>query len=164
MAPAVTITDPGRQFSLEGEDVNLQIQAADATGTPMFTAANLPAGLSISSSGQITGAISAGVAAKGPYPVTVTATDGAYSASQTLTWDVAATPADSSGGTISSATAAAENALADLFSGSMSALDAAFASLPDTGENVLIGLLGVSVTLPAAPSAPPSHAWPGCAV
>ena len=61
------------------------MQATDALGTPTFTATNLPTGLSISSSGKITGTIAAGAAAKGPYKVTITATDGSCKvASQTF--------------------------------------------------------------------------------
>ncbi len=89
VAPAVTITDPGRQKSTEGDTVSLQIQATDATGTPTFSATGLPSGLSISSGGLISGTIAAGAAAQGPYDVTITASDGTYSATQTVAWSVA---------------------------------------------------------------------------
>ena len=118
VAPAVTITDPGPQFNLESGVVSLQIQATDSTGgTPTFTADNLPAGLQISSSGKITGTVSTGAAAKGPYQVTITATDGSYSASQTVQWAVAAGPAGT-------------------WSGDTAVLDAAFAALGAQGRAV----------------------------
>ena len=89
VAPAVTITDPGVQSATEGAAVNLQIQAKDATGgTLAFSETGLPLGLSISSSGAITGTISAGDATTGVYVATITATDGTYSASQTVVWTV----------------------------------------------------------------------------
>ena len=58
-------------------------------GTPTFAAQNLPTGLKISTStGAITGTVAAGAAALGPYDVTLTASDGTYSASQTFTWTI----------------------------------------------------------------------------
>jgi Putative Ig domain len=89
VAPAVTVADPGGQSNTEGDPVSLQLTATDANGTATFTAAGLPTGLSISSGGAITGTIAAGAAAAGPYDISVTASDGTYSASQTFTWSVA---------------------------------------------------------------------------
>ncbi len=101
VSPALTIADPGGQYDLEGDPVNVQLQATDATGgTPTFavTTGHLPSGLSISSSGLITGTINAGAA--GNYQATVTATDGPYSATQTLTWKVIADPAGTWAGNV----------------------------------------------------------------
>ena len=88
VAPAVTITDPGPKSDTEGDAVSLSITAGDTTGaTPTFTESGLPPGLNISSGGQITGTVSCRCR---PWPyATITATDGTYSASQTLRWDVA---------------------------------------------------------------------------
>ncbi|MBV8789314.1 MAG: putative Ig domain-containing protein, partial [Mycobacterium sp.] len=90
----VTVTNPGSQTSTAGTAISaLQIQATDSASgqTLTFSATGLPAGLSISSSGSITGTPSTA----GTYTVTVTATDttGAKGAA-TFTWTVNA----SSGG------------------------------------------------------------------
>ncbi|MFI0899004.1 cellulose binding domain-containing protein [Streptomyces sp. NPDC020983] len=68
------MTSPGPQNATVGTPVDaLQVQAADsAPGQSLgFTASGLPAGLSISSSGRITGTPTTA----GSYTVTVTATD-----------------------------------------------------------------------------------------
>ncbi|MEE4542450.1 glycoside hydrolase family 3 C-terminal domain-containing protein [Streptomyces sp. V4-01] len=51
------VTNPGAQEGLTGSAVSVQVAAADTTAgqTPTFTATGLPAGLSLSSSGTITG-------------------------------------------------------------------------------------------------------------
>jgi hypothetical protein len=70
---AVTVTSPGSQTATVGAPVaSLQITATDSGGGALtFAAAGLPPGLSISSTGLISGTpITAGA-----YPVTVTATD-----------------------------------------------------------------------------------------
>ena len=95
----VTMIAPGDQSGAEGDAVSLQIQSGDSTGgTLAFGATGLPAGLSISAAtGLITGTIAAGAAATGSYAVTVTATDGTYSVSQTFSWAVTTdTPAAAS--------------------------------------------------------------------
>ncbi|MFG1811629.1 cellulose binding domain-containing protein [Streptomyces sp. NPDC049040] len=93
----VTVTNPGTQNATAGTAVSpLQIQAADsASGQALtFTAGGLPSGLSISSSGRITGTPTA----TGTYSVTVSATDttGAKG-SASFTWTV--TGSGSTGGT-----------------------------------------------------------------
>jgi hypothetical protein len=61
----------------------------DGSGTPTFSATGLPPGLAINpSTGTISGTIAAGASANGPYTVVLTASDGTYSTSQTLTWTV----------------------------------------------------------------------------
>jgi hypothetical protein len=83
----VTVTNPGNKTAIVGTMVSLQISATDsATGqTLSYSAAGLPAGLSISASGLITGTPTTA----GPYSVTVTARDttGA-SGSAAFTWTV----------------------------------------------------------------------------
>ncbi|NUP51622.1 MAG: cellulose-binding protein, partial [Catenulispora sp.] len=84
----VTVTNPGAQTGAAGTAISgLQIQGSDSAAgqTLTYSASGLPAGLSISSSGLITGTPSAG----GTYNVTVTATDttGA-SGSASFTWTI----------------------------------------------------------------------------
>ena len=69
----VTVTNPGNQTGTVGKAVSLQIGATDSASgqTLTFTASGLPAGLSISSSGQISGTPTTA----GTSSVTVTATD-----------------------------------------------------------------------------------------
>jgi subtilase family serine protease len=69
----VTVTDPGDQFGFVGfQFLGLQIQASDSKNLPLtFRAAGLPPGLTISSSGDISGTPTTA----GTYQVTVTATD-----------------------------------------------------------------------------------------
>ncbi len=84
---APTITNPGAQTSTVGTAVSLQIQANDANNDPLtFSATGLPLGLSISSSGLISGTpTTAGTAS-----VVVTADDlkPGGTASTTFTWTV----------------------------------------------------------------------------
>ena len=69
----VTVTNPGNQTGTVGTAVSLQIGATDSASgqTLTFTASGLPAGLSISSSGRISGTPTTA----GNSSVTVTATD-----------------------------------------------------------------------------------------
>ena len=69
----VTVTNPGNQTGTVGKAVSLQIGATDSASgqTLAFTASGLPAGLSISSSGRISGTPTTA----GTSSVTVTATD-----------------------------------------------------------------------------------------
>ena len=87
-ANTVTVTNPGSQTSTAGTAIApLQIQASDSASgqTLTYSATGLPAGLSISSSGQITGTPSTA----GTYSVTVTAKDTTNaSGSATFTWTV----------------------------------------------------------------------------
>ena len=86
VASPVTVTNVADQSGTENGQVYLPTEATDSSGsTPTFTAKGLPAGLAIDlNSGVISGTIAVGAAAGGPYQVTVTATDGAYSGSQTF--------------------------------------------------------------------------------
>jgi len=88
----------------EGASPTLTVNASDISGTPVFTAAGLPPGMSIDkSTGSITGTLAAGAADFSTYYVTVVANDGTYEASQSFNWFVndpivIATPADQSSG------------------------------------------------------------------
>src|ERR1700730_11229116 len=86
----VTVTNPGTQNSVVGTAVSTQITATDSASgqTLTFTATGLPAGLSISSSGLITGTPT--TAATSTTTVTATDTTGAHGAT-TFTW-VVSTP------------------------------------------------------------------------
>src|SRR3984893_18730365 len=83
----VTVTNPGTQNSVVGTAVSTQITATySASGQTLpFTATGLPAGLSISSSGLITGTPT--TAATSTTTVTATDTTGAHGAT-TFTWVV----------------------------------------------------------------------------
>jgi hypothetical protein len=83
----VTVTNPGSQTGTVGTAVSLQISATDSASgqTLTYSATGLPAGLSISSSGLITGTPTT----SGSNSVTVTATDttGAHG-SASFTWTI----------------------------------------------------------------------------
>ena len=82
---SVTVTNPGSQSTYLGFPVSLQLHARSASGLPLtFSAAGLPPGLSIKSSGLISGTVSTA----GGYPVRVTAGDGTASNSVTFNWTV----------------------------------------------------------------------------
>ena len=78
------------QSNVEGDTPTPSFAASDATsGTLVYTATGLPAGLSISkSTGAISGTVALGASALSPYTVTVTANDGTYSASETFNWTI----------------------------------------------------------------------------
>jgi serine protease len=83
----VTVTNPGNQTGTVGTAVSLQIQATDSASgqTLTYSATGLPAGLSISSSGLISGTPTTA----GTSSVTVTATDTTNaSGSASFTWTI----------------------------------------------------------------------------
>ena len=83
----VTVTNPGSQTSTVGTAVSLQIKGSDSASgqTLTYSAAGLPAGLSISSSGLISGTPTTA----GSSSVTVTAKDTTGAAGSTsFTWTV----------------------------------------------------------------------------
>ncbi|MER7841309.1 putative Ig domain-containing protein [Streptomyces sp. NPDC096040] len=83
----VTVNNPGNQSSTVGTAVSLQLTGSDSASgqTLTYTATGLPAGLSISSSGKISGTPTTA----GTSSVTVTATDGTgASGSTSFTWTV----------------------------------------------------------------------------
>ncbi|MBF9072764.1 putative Ig domain-containing protein [Streptacidiphilus fuscans] len=85
----VTVSNPGSQTSTVGSAVSLQVSGTDSGGAALtYTAAGLPAGLSISSTGLISGTPTTA----GTSTVTVTATDSTgASGSATFSWTVNST-------------------------------------------------------------------------
>ena len=88
----VGLIDPGRQASMGGATVGMQVGSLDALcrATLTFTAAGLPPGLSITRAGDITGTITKGTAgAVRTYRVTVAARNAAgATGSATFSWQV----------------------------------------------------------------------------
>ncbi len=85
---AVTVTNPGNQTGTVGAAATLQIQASDSASgqTLTYTAAGLPAGLSISSA---SGLISGTPTTAGTSSVTITATDTTGASKQaSFTWTI----------------------------------------------------------------------------
>jgi subtilase family serine protease len=82
----VTVTNPGTQTTTVGSSVSLQISATDSGGASLtYTATGLPAGLSISTAGLISGAPTAA----GSSSVVVTAKDSTgASGTASFTWTV----------------------------------------------------------------------------
>ncbi len=86
----VTLSQPTGQANNEGDTVSLSVSATyTGSGTLKYSAVGLPAGLKINAgTGAITGTVSPGAAANGPYTVLVTAGAGTYSSTQKFTWTV----------------------------------------------------------------------------
>ena len=85
----VTVTSPGAQHNLSGTAItSVTVTATDSSAAATiatWTATGLPTGLSMSTSGTITGTPSAG----GAYAVTITATDSAgFSGTASFTWAI----------------------------------------------------------------------------
>ena len=82
------ITNPGLQRNADSDPVSLSISASDPDHDSLtYSASGLPSGLTInSSSGLISGTLTSTADASSPYHVTVNATDGTYSDSQSFTW------------------------------------------------------------------------------
>ena len=95
----VTVTSPGNQTGTVGTAVSLQISATDSASgqTLTYSATGLPAGLSISSSGLITGTPT--TAATSSVTVTAKDTTGA-TGSATFTWTINSSSTCSSSGNI----------------------------------------------------------------
>jgi hypothetical protein len=95
-----TLDNPGDQTNLEGDPVVLQL-GVESNGNPTLTysASGLPSGLAINpSTGLIAGTLADGASLTSPYSVTVSASDGSATSSQTFAWTVnhvlLVTPAD----------------------------------------------------------------------
>jgi hypothetical protein len=87
---APSVSNPGDQTSAEGQNVSVAVTATDADGDALtYSATGLPAGLSISGTGVISGTVAAGAASTNN--VTVTAADGALSGSANFIWTVTPT-------------------------------------------------------------------------
>lgn len=98
------VVSPGPQSSAEGTTVLLAISASDPDGQALtYSSTGLPPGLSINpATGVIAGTIA--YTAAGPYTVTVTASDGSVSDSETFAWNVS----DSNRPPVCSATVSAD--------------------------------------------------------
>jgi VCBS repeat-containing protein len=85
----LALDPPAYQSNREGQTVSLQLVATDHVGTVTFSATGLPAGLSLDpDTGEITGTLGGTAHGQSPYRVTVTASDGESSRSQTFIWTV----------------------------------------------------------------------------
>ncbi|MBS3744332.1 MAG: choice-of-anchor D domain-containing protein [Wenzhouxiangellaceae bacterium] len=84
------VTNPGDQASIEGDEIGLQIVAADEDGdTLQYSATGLPDGLAIDpNSGLIGGTIEAAALTGSPFAVEVTVTDGADPVTIQFAWTV----------------------------------------------------------------------------
>nr|WP_243639938.1 putative Ig domain-containing protein [Streptacidiphilus pinicola] len=84
-AETVSVTNPGSQTGAVGTAVSKQVAATDSAGKSLtYSATGLPAGLSISSSGLISGTPTTA----GTSSVTVTASSGSASGSTSFSWTV----------------------------------------------------------------------------
>jgi hypothetical protein len=85
----IALTNPGPQTSMEGQPVSLLLNWSDAASRAIrnFSANGLPPGLAIyPATGQIYGKPDATASQRGPYLVTVTASDGVARASISFPW------------------------------------------------------------------------------
>ncbi|MEV6210226.1 RICIN domain-containing protein [Kitasatospora sp. NPDC051914] len=81
----VTVTNPGDQSTKVGTAVSLQLSGSDSAGKSLtYSATGLPAGLSVSASGLVSGTPTA----TGSSTVTVTASSGTATGSTVFTWAV----------------------------------------------------------------------------
>ena len=84
----VSVANPGTQSTVVNTAASLSISASDSAGKALtYSATGLPAGLSISAAGVISGTPTA----TGSSTVTVTATSGTATGSTTFTWTVTST-------------------------------------------------------------------------
>src|SRR5207237_1317067 len=89
VSPRVALLDPGSQLSAVGDGVNLAVTASSPAGAVSYSAAGLPPGLRLNAgSGLISGTVAATADTASPYSVTVTASAGTSTASQSFAWNV----------------------------------------------------------------------------
>ena len=94
-AETVTVSNPGNRTGTVGTAVSLQISGSDSASKALtYSATGLPAGLSISSSGLITGAPTTAATSN----TTVTATSGTATGSTTFTWTISTSSGGGCGG------------------------------------------------------------------
>ena len=101
---APVLTNPGDLSSTVGQPASLQLTASDPEGQPVtYSATGLPPGLSLMAS---TGYVSGTGTTAGSYGVSVTASDGVLSSSQSFTWAMSSstTPPPPSSVTLSAQT------------------------------------------------------------
>jgi hypothetical protein len=85
---APTLASVANQSTVQGQSASLQLIGADADGDPLTYGGNgLPPGLALAVS---TGLIAGTPTTPGTYPVTVTVSDAAHTASRSFTWTVTA--------------------------------------------------------------------------
>ena len=90
VTPHLLLAVPTTQINAPGDVVSLPLTAVDVANQPVtYSGTGLPPGLSLnSSSGLISGTLSASADTGSPYSVSVTATEGGYSSSQTFVWNI----------------------------------------------------------------------------
>jgi cyclophilin family peptidyl-prolyl cis-trans isomerase len=88
----ISITNPHNQTNFVGDQITpLQINATDTAtghGTLTFSESGLPNGLTISTSGMITGTILTGADSGSPHMTTITVSDGTNTTRQSFFWTV----------------------------------------------------------------------------
>jgi Concanavalin A-like lectin/glucanases superfamily/Fibronectin type III domain/Putative Ig domain len=93
-----TVTTPPAQTTTIGATVSLTVGSTCADAPCRFTLANAPPGLSINSSGVISGTVSGPAQAYNAVAVTITDVDGATATTANFTWTVTGPPTISSPG------------------------------------------------------------------
>jgi hypothetical protein len=90
-----SVSNPGNQTTIEGNNISLQINANDPESQPLtYSVTGLPVGLSMNTnSGLISGTVATGAASASPYGVTVTVSDGVNPVVVNFTWTVNPIPA-----------------------------------------------------------------------
>ena len=90
--PSVSLVNPGNQYNYDGASPSVSLSANNdnMSDTLSFSATGLPPGLSVDTSGEITGQITATADTSSPYAVSVTATGSpsGATASQSFNWYV----------------------------------------------------------------------------
>jgi type II secretory pathway pseudopilin PulG len=87
-----TVTSPGAQRSTTTGTVSLQLTTSCLNSPCTYTLNNGPAGLSVSSTGRITGTVTSGVSTFNAVSVTVTDAAGVSATSATFTWTIVGKP------------------------------------------------------------------------
>ncbi|HEX2901857.1 MAG TPA: Ig domain-containing protein [Jatrophihabitans sp.] len=100
---APTVSSPGDQVDTTGATVSLQVPTSCADPACSYTLYNGPAGLSINSSGLISGKVTSAAGANfGSVTVTVRDSDGATASTTAFRWSITAPPTVASPGNLSS--------------------------------------------------------------
>src|SRR5262249_27381547 len=137
----LAVVNPGDQIGKEGSAASLQIEANTAAGFAVtYGAAGLPAGVTINSStGLISGTLGTSAHGASPYQVTVSASHGGHTDSQSFIWSV--TPQGVIEGLANQASAAA-----DVISLPVAASTGTGNSLTFSGTGLPVGLTINSTT------------------
>jgi hypothetical protein len=87
--PLVVVDSIDDRSNQEGGSVSFSVTASEPGATLSYSATGLPTGLSINSStGLISGTVSAGASAHGPFEVDVTVSDGTYRTDALFVWTI----------------------------------------------------------------------------